>query len=177
MAAARKKTTNASAGGPSTGGPTGPSTTCPWCSATVPAAAATCPSCGASLHEAAEGEVLGVTQVDLGAVSRAGRINPGRLATWLGAEKPADSSDLGGRIEPPSEEVRKEMLRLELAALDAELEVQKAQAEAQRDLLSGESPVGVTSAPTPEAATAINPAEDDRPDVTTNEDAPEAKSG
>jgi hypothetical protein len=104
----------------------GPTTTCPWCSADVPAASATCPSCGASLSDAATGDIAGLTQIDPAAVSRASRIKPGRLASWLGAEAPADAPDLGGRVEPPSREVREEMLRLELAALDAELEAAKA---------------------------------------------------
>ena len=101
-------------------------TTCPWCSADVPAAAATCPSCGASLTEGPAGDIAGLTQIDPAAVSRASRIKPGRLASWLGAEAPADSPDLGGRVEPPSREVREEMLRLELAALDAEIEAARA---------------------------------------------------
>jgi hypothetical protein len=113
--------------------PTETTSTCPWCSATVPARAATCPSCGASLREAAEGDILGVTQVDPAAISRAARIKPGRLATWLGADKP-DDDDLGGHVEPPSREVREEMLRIELAAIDAELEAKATQAAANREL-------------------------------------------
>ena len=111
-------------------------TVCQWCSASVPAAAVTCPSCGASLREAGDAEVLGVTQVDLGAISRAARARPGRLAALLGAEQPSVPAELAGRIEPPSDEVRQEMLRLRLAAIDAELEAQVASAEAQRDLLA-----------------------------------------
>jgi hypothetical protein len=109
-----------------------PTETCPWCSATVSATAATCPSCGASLREAAEGDILGVTQIDPGAVSRASRIKPGRLATWLGADSTDDTANLGGNVEPPSKEVREEMLRLELAAIDAEIEAKKQAAEAQK---------------------------------------------
>ncbi len=104
--------------------------TCPWCSAAVPAAAAMCPSCGASLRDAPTGDIAGLTQIDPGAVSRATRIKPGRIASWLGAEAPPEPADLGGRVEPPSQEVREEMLRLELAALDAELEAAKASAAA-----------------------------------------------
>jgi hypothetical protein len=108
--------------------------TCPWCSATVSASAADCPSCGASLRDAVEEEILGVTQIDPAAVSRASRIKPGRLATWLGAEDTAPMSDLGGHVEPPSKAVREEMLRLELAAIDAEIEAKKQAAEAQKIL-------------------------------------------
>ena len=106
--------------------------TWPWCSAKVSSNAATCPSCGASLREATEGDILGVTQIDPAAVSRASRVKPGRIATWLGADNPDDASTLGGHVEPPSKEVREEMLRLELAAIDAEIEAKKQAAEAQK---------------------------------------------
>ena len=111
----------------------GETTTCPWCSATVPVEAATCPSCGASLRDAAEGDILGVTQVDPAAVIRSKGIKSARLAGWLGSDQPAEDS-LGGKVEPPSEEVRREMLRLELAALDAEIEAKAKEAAAQQAL-------------------------------------------
>jgi hypothetical protein len=107
--------------------------TCPWCSATVPVEASTCPSCGASLRDAAEGEVLGVTQVDPAAVSRTKRIKTRRLASWLGTD-PQDDEESVGKVEPPTDEVRQEMLRLELAAIDAEIEAKRTAAEAQRAL-------------------------------------------
>jgi hypothetical protein len=107
--------------------------TCPWCSATVPVEASTCPSCGASLRDAAEGEVLGVTQVDPAAVVRTKGIKTRRLASWLGAD-PQDDEESAGKVEPPTDEVRQEMLRLELAAIDAELEAKRIAAEAQRAL-------------------------------------------
>jgi hypothetical protein len=129
---------------------TGETKTCEWCSATVPAEATTCPSCGASLKDADPGDVLGVTQVDHGAISRANRTNPGRLATWLGAEKPVDS-DLGGRIEPPTAEVRAEMRRLRVEALNAELELERAQAEAQRELLAAQGATAEADAGSPGA--------------------------
>lgn len=119
--------------------------TCPWCSANVTVNAATCPSCGASLREAADGEILGVTQIDPAAVSRASRIKPGRLATWLGADNTDDSSELGGSVEPASREVREEMLRLELAAIDAEIEAKKQAAEAQKLLPADDAPEAKTS--------------------------------
>lgn len=107
---------------------------CPWCSAAVPTDAATCPSCGASLRDAAEGDVAGVTQIDPNAVSKVGRIRPSGLAGWLGAERTTENPDLSGRVEPPSEEVRREMLRLELAALDAEIQAKKSQVQANASL-------------------------------------------
>ena len=110
----------------------GETSTCPWCSAEVPAEASRCPSCNAALRDGVDDEVPGVTQVDLSAASRLSRLKPpGRVAMWLGAERTTENPELTGRIEPPSEEVRKEMLRLELAAIEAEIEAKKTQAEAQ----------------------------------------------
>lgn len=113
--------------------------TCPWCSAKVSTSAKTCPSCGASLRDAVDADILGVTQIDPGAVSRASRIKPGRLATLLGAESTVESTDLGGHVEPASKEVREEMLRLELAAIDAEIEARKSAAEAEKILQDEDS--------------------------------------
>ena len=124
MTAARKK-------------PTDETETCAWCSATVPAGSARCPSCGATLRDAANGEILGVTQIDHAAASRLARLKPpGRLAMWLGAERTTDNPELSGTIEPPSEAVKREMLQLELAAIDAEIEAKRLQADAERRLAS-----------------------------------------
>jgi len=113
----------------------GETSICPWCSATVPAEASRCPSCNAALRDGVDDEVPGVTQVDLKAASRLSRLKPpGRVAMWLGAERTTENPELSGRIEPPSEEVRKEMLRIELAAIDAEIEAKQTLAEAQRNL-------------------------------------------
>jgi hypothetical protein len=125
----------------------GESASCSWCSATVPAEAAACPSCGAALRDAVDGDVLGVTQVDLAAASRIARMTkqPGRLAVWLGAERTAENPELVGRIEPPSDEVRKEMRRLELAAIDAEIEARRQAAEAYRSLPPEDAPEQASS--------------------------------
>jgi hypothetical protein len=134
------------------------STTCPWCSASIPAEAARCPSCGAALRDGADGDVLGVTQVDLAATSRLARVKqPGLVATWLGAERTTDNPELSGRIEPPSEEVRKEMLKLELAAIDAEIEAKTAQLEAERALAPDDAPAA-PAADAPAAPAADGPA-------------------
>lgn len=107
--------------------------TCPWCSTSVPVGASTCPNCGAALRDAASGDIAGVTQIDPSAVLRTKRIKPRGLAAWLVGERDAEEASIG-KVEPPSDEVRREMLRLELAAIDAELEARKAAAEANRDL-------------------------------------------
>jgi hypothetical protein len=143
MSPARKKPATkatAAAGATPAAKATAASETCPWCSATVSASAAKCPSCGASLRDVVEEDILGVTQIDPAAVSRASRIKPGRLATWLGAEDTAPTADLGGHVEPPSKEVREEMLRLELAAIDAEIEAKKQAAEAAKILPGEDAP-------------------------------------
>ena len=115
--------------------PSGETTTCPWCSATVPVEAALCPSCGAQLRETAEGDVLGVTQIDPSAVSRARRAKPRRLTSWLTGDIATDDEvDAGGKVEPPSPDVKAEMLKMELAAIDAELEARAASAAANREL-------------------------------------------
>jgi hypothetical protein len=112
----------------------------------VPIEAGTCPSCGAQLREKADGDVLGVTQIDPSAASRIRRVKPRRLTSWLTGEGPAEE-EAGGKIEPPSPDVKREMLKMELAALDAELEARAAQAAANRDL------------PPEAGATAAEPAE------------------
>ena len=115
--------------------PSGETTTCPWCSATVPIEAAICPSCGAQLRETAEGDVLGVTQIDPSAVSRVSRVKPRRLTSWLTGDIPAETeAETSGKVEPPSPDVKREMLKMELAAIDAELEARAAQAAANRAL-------------------------------------------
>jgi hypothetical protein len=119
--------------------PSAETTTCPWCSATVPVDAVTCPSCGAQLREAAEGEVLGVTQIDPSAVSRVRRVKPRRLTSWLTGDVPAEEEETGGKIEPPTDDVRREMLKMELAAIDAELEAKAAQAAANERLPGDEA--------------------------------------
>jgi hypothetical protein len=130
--------------------------TCPWCSATVPVAASTCPSCGAALRDAASGDIAGVTQLDPAAVLRTKRVKRGGLAAWLVGERQSDEES-GGKVEPPTEEVRREMLRLELAAIDAELDAKTAAAEANRELGIDETAPTTDAGPEPKAA----PAEDE----------------
>jgi hypothetical protein len=99
----------------------------------VPVAASTCPSCGAALRDAADGDIAGVTQIDPDAVLRTKRVKRSGLAAWLVGQRDAEEPAIG-KVEPPSEEVRREMLRLELAAIDAELEAKTAAAAANREL-------------------------------------------
>jgi hypothetical protein len=113
---------------------------CPWCSASVPVAATTCPSCGAALRDAAAGDIAGVTQLDPSAMLRTKRIKPRGLAAWLVGEREVEEPSVG-KVEPPSDAVRKEMRRLEIAAIAAELDAKTAAAEANRELgIDSEAP-------------------------------------
>ena len=108
------------------GGPTSDSDlVCPWCSATLQSAdVERCPSCGAALKEP-DAAVPGVTQIDVDAIlkSRSPTQKPRGLIGWLSGEYDAGKpeSPPPGTLEPPDEAVRREMLRLELAALEAEV--------------------------------------------------------
>jgi hypothetical protein len=135
----------------------GETTTCPWCSATVPVEAVTCPSCGASLRDAADGDILGVTQVDPAAVVRTKRIGSRNIAAFLGVGDGPDDEESTGKVEPPSEAVKREMLRLELAAIDAEIEAKAQAAAAQAAMESGK--------PVPQAIADATGSSEAEPDV------------
>ena len=141
---------------PAAGGDPGSETRCPWCSTAVSRDARTCPACGAALHGADEAaaEIPGVTQVDPIVAVRRALPKPNRLVGWLAGDldplPPANPfPDPGGprggaagaeaagtpAVAPPSAAVRREMARLELEAIKAELE---AQAAAARDVLAGD---------------------------------------
>ena len=107
--------------------------TCPWCSATLPSAdAAACPSCGATLVGAggAEPVLPGVTAIDTEAILRA-RVEPprqrNRLLSFLSGEVvvDTDAAASAGSLAPPPDEVRREMLRLQLDAERTRLEADR----------------------------------------------------
>ena len=169
-----------------TGGVPGAELRCPWCSSAVPDAAERCPSCGAALREgtaATSDDIPGVTQVDpvLGLQRQLRR--PNRLVGWLADvdTEPTPTTDLATRttaagganalegagatsIAPPSDEVRREMRRLELEALKAELEERVAEARvaamdageppATAEPAAASGPVAVPPEETPPATTA-----------------------
>ena len=130
---------------------------CPWCSAPLKTGREeTCPSCGAALHEVAEAEVPGVTRVDHEAILKArAPAQRGRgLLGWLSGEyEPEADSAAPGSIAPPDDAVRREMLRLELAALEVEAQARQAevaaeQAEAQvPDIPAGDESPEAAQAP------------------------------
>ena len=116
---------------------------CPWCSAALPSdQEERCPSCGAALHEAASAEVPGVTQIDHEALLK-GRPTTQKtrgLIGWLSGEYEAEGGESAnpGTLEPPDEAVRREMLRLELAALEAEVLARQAEVVAEVATETGE---------------------------------------
>ncbi len=106
---------------------TGSETHCPWCSAVLEDAAADkCPGCGAQLVTAtgAEPNLPGVTTLDAEAIMRArseaGRSRSGILSFLTGNNDLPDSGGSAAAIAPPADNVRREMLRLELAAAQAD---------------------------------------------------------
>ncbi|TAK01613.1 MAG: hypothetical protein EPO36_04975 [Chloroflexota bacterium] len=125
------------------GGPTpDPALVCPWCSATLPSAdVERCPACGAALKEP-DAAVPGVTQIDVNAIlkGRAPTPKPRGIIGWLSGEYEAAAPDAPppGTLEPPDEAVRREMLRLELAALEAEVLARQVEVVAEVATETGE---------------------------------------
>jgi hypothetical protein len=136
---------------------------CSWCSASlVDPAAATCPSCGAQLAAPEPVDVPGLTAVDPALLALANRPKPERrsLASWLGGEAvdeyPLPSEAELAALAPPDPAVRREMRRLELAAMGIVVE----------DVAAGGGPG--EAAPTGEAANrpigeAVSPGDDEAP--------------
>jgi hypothetical protein len=130
---------------------------CPWCSAPLPSAdLATCPSCGASLHGDVEGEVPGVTKVDHEGLLRSRNpIQKSRgLMGWLSGEyDPGPTPERPETLALPDADVRREMIRLELAALEAEAQARRI--ELELELAEAGIPI-----PTLESASDAEPAAD-----------------
>lgn len=131
------------------GGDPGSEPRCPWCSSVVPSAATTCPSCGAALKEPAADEepaIPGVTSVDPATPARRPIARPNRLVRLIAGDldEPLPPAPIGipgptavpasdvfdgagpASVAPPSAEVRREMARIELEAIKAELEARTA---------------------------------------------------
>jgi hypothetical protein len=107
-------------------------TRCPWCSAELPVGTETCPSCGAALIASGENSVPGVTAIDAEAVLRGRNATKSRggLLGFLSGET-GDTVDTPSAAElsslaPPENNVRIEMMRLELEAERQRLEAEAA---------------------------------------------------
>jgi zinc ribbon protein len=109
------------------GGESKQSSRCPWCSAEVAPDAARCPSCGATLREEEPADIPGVTQLDPAATVARPAPRTRSLIGWLSGqyETATTETDRGG-VEPPSDAVKQEMLRLEIEAIRVDLEAEAA---------------------------------------------------
>jgi hypothetical protein len=137
-----------------TNGTSTPLPRCMWCSAVLPSnSEVNCPTCGATLIGEGDNQVPGVTAIDAEAIIRAGRdAKPrqrSRLMSWLSGEYPEEDEPAPpGSLEPPSADVRREMLRLEL-------EAQVANLQAEAEAMAAEQAVDAVDAGTaPEVAAA-----------------------
>ncbi len=109
-----------------------PAPRCNWCSAVLPSDhEVACTACGATLLGDGESAVPGLTAIDAEAIlrnARAAKVKPrGRLLSWISGDYdggPTGSTAAPGSLAPPTGDVRREMLRLELEA-----QLQNAQAE------------------------------------------------
>ena len=117
-----------------TTGASTPAPRCNWCSAELPSDhEVTCPSCGATLLGDGDSSVPGLTAIDAEAIlrsARAAKTKPrGRLLSWISGDYEggdATAAASPGSLEPPTGDVRREMLRLEIEA-----QLTNAQAEAE----------------------------------------------
>jgi hypothetical protein len=144
---------------------------CSWCSAVVAdAAATTCPSCGAALLERVEGDVPGVTQIDAARIATKAHLRTPGMRAYIGlTDEDTEGAPRDRHVEPPSEDVRKEMLRLKMAALEAELEAAAAALAAEQATMAanvgraarpGASAVDAPEAAEPPADAAVTPEPD-----------------
>lgn len=144
----------------------GPVARCSWCSAPLPAEpAATCPACGAVLSggAGADAPLPGVTTIDAEAIlrarSQAARPRSRLLSFITGEVGEETGATDAASVKPPSDEVRREMLRLRRQAELAEIEGEVALLEAQARL-AGDAAMGRAAAAMPDTA----PDEDPVPD-------------
>ena len=154
---------------------TTPMPRCPWCSAELPIPGAElCTSCGAALVTApgADPDIKGVTTLDTEAIlrARAEVARPrSRILSFITGEP--GTAETGGpasadSLSAPSGEVRREMLRLQLEAEQADLQAEtvalKSDVLAQRGIHLADIGGG-SEAPAEEPGSGVTPAADDAP--------------
>lgn len=101
---------------------------CPWCSAEVTGDPTRCPSCGAALREETSADIPGVTQLDPAASTARPTPRSRGLLGWLSGEyEGAEGAGERASVEPPSQAVRAEMARLEMEAIQAQLDAAAAE--------------------------------------------------
>jgi len=145
---------------------------CPWCSALLPIPGAeSCPSCGAALVTAsgADPDIKGVTMLDTEAIlrARAEVARPrSRILSFITGDMSVPETGgpaSAGSLAAPSEEVRREMLRLQLEAERADREAEtvalKSDVLAQRGIRLADMGVGI-EAPVADAVAGDAPVAD-----------------
>ncbi len=107
-----------------------PITHCPWCSVLLPEPGVEqCPACGAALTAVPNSptEIKGVTTLDTEAILRArsslSQPRGNRFLSFITGEIPVDTSTPAAAevFAPPPEDVRREMMRLQMDAQRADL--------------------------------------------------------
>ncbi len=126
---------------------------CPWCSAELPAGdVKTCPSCKANLAGETEAQLPGLTALDLERLAFRKATSPkkSRLMSWISGDSDYEDATAPpaqpGSLEPPPFEVRREMLRIEMAALIADLTAEAGAMAADEADAKGTDPVAAAAA-------------------------------
>jgi hypothetical protein len=125
---------------------------CPWCSAELPRAKAkTCPACHANLVGEGDAQLPGLTALDLErlAFRRATTPRKSRLMSWISGDTDYEDATepvaRPGSLEPPPLEVRREMLRLEVAALIADLQAEAGALVVDQAVAQGTDPAAAAA--------------------------------
>lgn len=137
---------------------------CPWCSAILASADdARCPSCNAALRDTADKDLPGVTAIDHEAILRSRKpvAKPSGLIGWLSGsyQEAPEAPPAPETFSPPDPAVRREMLRMELAAMEARIEAQRVELEAELVVTGGRLPSTAESSGT---AASVDEAPSDR---------------
>jgi hypothetical protein len=145
-----------------TAGTSPPVPRCPWCSAELPrtrARSKTCPSCHANLAGDRDAQLPGLTAIDLEKLAFRRSTSPkrSRLMSWISGdldyEDATEPVAPPGSLAPPPLEVRREMLRLEMDALIADL-------KGEADALAADEAVAQGATPAAREGDAGPPPED-----------------
>ncbi len=129
---------------------------CPWCSSPLDDVnVATCPHCGAALREQVDGDLPGVTQIDALALATQKRERGKGVRALIGlSDEETQGSPARSVPEPPSDAVRREMLRLRIGALDAQIEARAAAVAAAKAEAAARGGPSAEAAPAADASAA-----------------------